>query len=61
MQRRVVFRQTTLYWSCGIAVLDLVGIYGMCTISCCFVERLGTSEKGVPVEVQRWGVRCFKL
>ena len=27
----------------------------------CFVERLGTSEKGVPVEVQRWGVRCFKL
>jgi hypothetical protein len=28
---------------------------------CCFVERLGTSEKGVPVEVQHWGVRCFKL
>ena len=24
-------------WSCGIAVLDLVGIYGMCTISNCFV------------------------
>jgi hypothetical protein len=52
-------------WLCGLSSvpqgsgLSRLRSSGMCTISCCFVERLGTSEKWVPVEVQRWGCEVF--